>query len=178
MPSLDENGKPKTEKPRAKSGWLAGQQYLEDHDYFKSDAMTWGKEALQEVSGGFLDMVGLSGLANKGIDAAFEYLQKQIDAEKAKREKDKADAEDRRQQREDKNGDGQSDKQERAIKNQQDNALTDPEVAKTDPTRKPAGDTKVADTINFYGMDPKKVMQEINRSQNNRSAYTSRYKQG
>lgn len=39
-------------------------------------------------------------------------------------------------------------------------------------------DGKIADTVNFVGMDPQKVTDEINRDLQARGAYTSRYPQG
>ncbi|QGF20276.1 tape measure protein [Gordonia phage Sixama] len=136
----------------------AGQKYLDDRD-LKSEGVNWGRDALKEIAGGFLEPIGLSGLAGMGIDAAFKNVTDQIQKEREARQAGDAD----------KTGDNSN--------NDQSNNSGDNSNNKNSQTNS-NNNSKVADTMIFQGMNPKQVAEEIDRQQNKRNNSTSRYDRG
>ncbi|QBZ72706.1 tape measure protein [Gordonia phage GodonK] len=129
--------------------------------------LDYARETTKEIAGQFLEPLGLEGIVGKLIDLGFE----------ANKPKDQNGE----------NSDGY--KSEYGPSGVEDDAATSRDPAnnanpKDDPAKKddkknqPVEPNKVADTIQFFGMDPKKVMEEIRREQNKRAAYTSRYVRG
>ena len=143
-----------------------------------SSFRSWGRDALKEITGQFTEPVGLNGLSDKGIDLAFEELENRITKEEEARQRieDKQrETEEKLAEKADKSGDAaQTDEQEPATVEQNSSNNSD----SNNNNSNNQVDNKVADTIVFNGMEPKKVMDEVKRYQNQRSSYTSRYVNG
>lgn len=141
----------------------------------QSQARGWGRDALKEIAGQFTEPFGLNGLSDMGIDQMFQQLEDQISRQEEARTKSEEEAKAKNEEQDQQIAETAQALDSAGATNSNN---SDNQNSNNMNSNNQSDNSKLADTIVFNGVDPKKATEEMNRMQNQRKSYTSRYVTG